>query len=210
MLKNISGLWLTQRLAQDLGLPEAELLAAAGVAPPWRALIEPDDARFSNPASMVEALRSFCVETEQAPPDGAGALARCALESLALSYRRVKDELERLLERRLTRIRIGGGGGQNALLNQLTADVCELPVLVGAAESSLYGNGCVQLIGLGAVGSLEEARAILRRSFAASEIEPRRGVPDGVRERFSALTQRRLSFDASRGAAHPGAKGKFS
>jgi rhamnulokinase len=210
VLKNIAGLWLTQRLAQDLGVPEAELLAAAGVAPPWRALVDPDDARFLNPPSMLDALRSYCRETDQAPPDGAGALARCALESLALSYRRVKDELERLLERRLTCIRVGGGGGQNALLNQLTADACELPLLVGPAESSLLGNGCVQLIVLGAFDSLEEARAILRRSFAASEIEPRRAVPDVVQEQFAALTRRRLSSEASRGAAPPGAKGTVS
>jgi rhamnulokinase len=122
----------------------------------------------------------------------------------------VKDELERLLERRLTCIRVGGGGGQNALLNQLTADACELPLLVGPAESSLLGNGCVQLIGLGAFDSLEEARAILRRSFAASEIEPRRAVPDVVQEQFAALTRRRLSSEASRGAAPPGAKGTVS
>jgi rhamnulokinase len=109
----------------------------------------------------------------------------------------VKDELERLLERPLTRIRIGGGGGQNALLNQLTADACEVPVQVGPAESSLLGNGCVQLIGLGAIASLEEARAILSRSFDSSEIEPERSVPEAVRLRFAGLARRQPQTEAS-------------
>jgi rhamnulokinase len=198
VLKNIAGLWLTQRIARELGKPESELLSAAAVSPEWRAVIDPDDPRFLNPPSMIAAIRGFCVEAGQEPPADDGALVRCALESLALSYRQVKDELERLLGRRLTRIRVGGGGGQNGFLNQLMADVCEVPVHVGPAESSLLGNGCVQLIGLGALQSLDEARAILGRSFVAIEVEPRRAVPDAVRERFARLVRQRFQAEGSR------------
>ena len=197
VLKNIAGLWLTQRLARELGTSEPALAAAAAVAPAWRASIDPDDPRFLNPPSMVGAIRSFCLETGQPPPDAAGALARCALESLALSYRKVKQTLERLFERPLTRIRVGGGGGQNALLNQLTADACGVPLEVGPAESSLLGNACVQLIGLGAFGSLDEARQILRRSFDTHEVEPRGAIPDAARERFERIARRSLEHAAS-------------
>jgi rhamnulokinase len=196
VLKNIAGLWLTQNVAHELGRAESDLMAAAAAAPAWRSVIDPDDARFLNPPSMIAALRGFCVETGQEPPGDAGALVRCALESLALCYRRVKDELERLLDRRLLRICVGGGGGKNALLNQLTADACQVPVQVGPAESSLLGNGCVQLIGLGALASLAEARAALRRSFATSELAPSGSVPDAVRERFARLGRPRF-FEAS-------------
>jgi rhamnulokinase len=192
VLKNIAGLWLTQRVAQELGQAESDLIASAAGAPAWRALIDPDDPRFLNPASMVSAIRAFCTETNQDPPQTPGALARCALDSLALSYRRTKDELEQLLERPLHRIRVGGGGGKNALLNQLTADACQAAVQVGPTESSLLGNGCVQLIGLGAFSSLDDARGALQRSFDSHEIEPRGTVPDAVRERFARLTHRRL------------------
>jgi rhamnulokinase len=195
VLKNIVGLWLMQRLAQELGKPESVLVAAAAAAPAWRASIDPTDGRFLNPASMVAAIQGFCSETGQEPPAGEGALARCALESLALSYRRVKDELERLLDRPLIRLRMGGGGVQNGLLNQLTADACEVPVQVGPAESSALGNGCVQLIGLGVFSSLDEARAIVRRSFDSSEIEPRCSVPDAVRERFARLAAVRFQAE---------------
>lgn len=187
VLKNIAGLWLTQRLAAELGVQEPALLAAAGDAVGWQALIDPDDPRFLNPPSMVAAIGGFCLETGQQPPADAGALARCALDSLALCYRRTLEQLERLLGRPLTRLRIGGGGGKSALLNQLTADACQLPVQVGPAESSLLGNACVQLIGLGAFACLAEARAALRQSFASIEIEPRRPVPDAIRERFVRL-----------------------
>jgi rhamnulokinase len=198
VLKNISGLWLLQRVAQELDVPEAELAAAAEQAAAWRSLVDPDDRRFLNPASMVGAIQAFCSETGQPVPSDAGALARCTLESLALACRRVKGELEHLLERPLARLRVGGGGGKNALLNQLTADACEVPLAVGSAESSLLGNACVQLMALGAFQSLAEARAAVQRSFPTSEIAPSGAVPDAARERFASF-----SSHASNGSASP-------
>jgi rhamnulokinase len=186
-LKNSAGLWLLQRIGGEMELAAAELAAAAEAAAPWRSLVDPDDPRFLDPPNMACAIRSFCAETGQPEPDDAGALARCALESLALCYRRVKLELELLLGRTIARIHIGGGGGQNRLLDQLAADACEVPVLVGPAEVSVLGNACVQLIGLGQLGSLDEARALVRRSFAPIEFAPRAKVPDAAWSRFQAL-----------------------
>jgi rhamnulokinase len=202
VLKNIAGLWLVQRLARELRKPEAQLAAAAATASPWRSLVDPDDPRFLNPPSMVGAIRSFCAETAQPEPADEGALARCAFESLALAYRRVKGELEQLLGRPLARLRVGGGGGQNALLNQLTADACQLPLAVGPAESSVLGNACVQLLALGAFRSLDEARAALGRSFATSELAPRGLVPDAALERFTRLVARRASVSKASPAAN--------
>ena len=204
VLKNIAGLWLLQRVAQELDRPEAELATVAEGAPAWRSLVDPDDARFLNPPSMVGAIRAFCAETAQPEPIGPGELARSVLDSLALAYRRVKAELAHLLERPLTRLWVVGGGGQNALLNQLTADACELPLAVGAAESSLLGNAGVQLIALGAFRSLAEARAAVQRSFPSRELEPRGVVPEAVLERFArvsarpTLTRARAATDSSR------------
>ncbi|HTV17637.1 MAG TPA: rhamnulokinase family protein [Polyangiaceae bacterium] len=190
VLKNIAGLWLLQRLAHELDRPEAELARAAEQAPAWRSLIDPDDARFLNPPSMVGAVQRFCVETGQPEPSDPGSLARSVLDSLALACRRVKGELEQLLERPLERLRLVGGGGQNALLNQLTADACELPLAVGPAESSALGNACVQLVALGAFRSIGEARAAVQRSFPTREVAPRGAVPDAALERFARLPSR--------------------
>ena len=82
-------------------------------------------------------------------------------------------------------------------------------VQVGPSESSLLGNGCVQLIGLGAIGSLDEARLILRRSFDASEVEPRGAVPDAVLERFAGLGPN-LGGAGTRAAPREAARGVVS
>lgn len=185
VLKNIAGLWLVQRIAQELAIRDPDaLVAAAQAAAPWRSLIDPDDPRLLNPPSMIAAIRALCAETGQPAPADAGALVRCALDSVALCYRRVKAELEALRGRPLARIHLGGGGGQNPLLVQLAADACELPVLVGAAESSALGNACVQLVALGVLGSLGDARAMIRRSIAPRAVAPRQRIPEAALARF--------------------------
>jgi rhamnulokinase len=110
--------------------------------------------------------------------------ARCAFESLALSYRLVKEELESLRGQSLTRIRIVGGGSRNSLLNQLCADACQLPVSAGPVEASALGNICVQMIALGEIAGIDEARALIRRSFEIKEYSPHEPIPDQVWRRF--------------------------
>lgn len=190
VLKNLMGLWLIQRVRKEFGQPAfADLVAAAAEAPAWRALINPDDPRFLNPASMSDTIRALAAEQGEPVPDGLGAIARTVFDSLALDYARVKGELEALTGRPLTHVRIIGGGSQNGLLNQLTADACGIPVSAGPVETSALGNACLQMMGLGAIGSLDEARAIVRRSFGVSEIAPRSAVPDDVRNRFRRIVE---------------------
>jgi len=190
VLKNIVGLWLVQRIRQESGSPDhGTLVEAARAAEPWRSLVDPDDLRFLNPPSMTAAIREFCSETGQPVPEGLGSLARCAIDSLALSYRRVKVQLETLRGRSLSRIHIVGGGSQNRLLDQLCADACQLPVSGGPVETSALGNACVQLTALGVLGSLADARALVRRSYAVEEFLPREAVPEAVWERFLSLAR---------------------
>jgi rhamnulokinase len=192
VLKNIAGLWLVQRIAHELAIADAgALVAAAEAAAPWRSLIDPDEPRLLNPPSMIAAIRALCAETGQPAPADPGALVRCALDSVALRYRRVKIELETVLGHPLARIHLGGGGGQNRLLVQLAADACELPVIVGPTEIAVLGNASVQLVALGVLGSLRDARAMIRRSFAPREVTPRERVPESVWARFEALAANR-------------------
>ncbi|MDR3493929.1 MAG: rhamnulokinase [Ancalomicrobiaceae bacterium] len=189
VLKNIMGLWLIQRIRKELGSPDfASLVAAAEAAPAWGSLIEPDDQRFLNPSSMVETIAGYAREHGEPVPEGPGAMARCVFDSLALDYARVKGELEALRGTPITRVRIIGGGSQNALLNQLTADACEVPVSAGPVETSALGNACLQMMALGAISSLADARAIVRHSFAVKDIHPVATVPEAVRERFRRFT----------------------
>jgi rhamnulokinase len=155
--------------------------------------VNPDDARFLNPPSMKDAICTYCRETKQPEPESVAEYACCAFESLALRYRLVKEELESLRGRCLTRIRIVGGGSQNHFLNQLCANACQLPVSAGPVEASALGNICVQMIAMGEIAGIDEARTLIRRSFAIDEYQPRDPVPERVWRRFhqcaTAVTQ---------------------
>jgi rhamnulokinase len=177
-LKNIMGLWLVQecrrawqRGGRDYSYEELARLAEA--APAFVSLVDPDNSAFILPPSMPAALAEFCGGTGQPAPVEPGAMVRCALESLALRYRWVLDRLEELLGYRLEVIHVVGGGSQNALLCQFTADACNRQVLAGPVEATAIGNVLVQAIGLGLLGSLADARDVVRRSFEVRAYDPR-------------------------------------
>jgi rhamnulokinase len=178
LLKNVMGLWLVQecrRTWERAGRPYGyeELARLAEAAPPLVSIIDPDDASFWLPANMPAAIAEFCRNSGQPVPTEPGAVVRCALESLALRYRWVLERLEGLVGRRIDVIHIVGGGSQNALLNQLTADCCDRPVLAGPVEATALGNVLTQALGLGLVGSPAEVREVVRRSSALQRFEPR-------------------------------------
>src|SRR5207249_1906470 len=81
--------------------------------------------------------------------------------------------LEDVLGKKVGAIHIVGGGAQNELLNQLTADACNRPVLAGPVEATAIGNILVQAMATGDVKSLAEARAIVRNSFEVKRYEPK-------------------------------------
>ena len=186
-LKNIMGLWLVQecrRAWQQGGRDYSydELARLADASPPFLSLVDPDDAAFILPPNMPAALAEFCRRTGQQVPAEPGAVIRCALESLALRYRWVLERLEELLGHRLEVIHVVGGGSQNALLCQFTADACNRQVLAGPVEATAIGNVLVQAIGLGLLGSLTDAREVVRHSFEVRAYDPT--YPDSWQEPY--------------------------
>jgi len=175
-LKNVSGLWLVQgcRKAWSAASPVTyeELVRAAAEAPPFAALVDPDDPAFLNPPDMPEAIEDHCRRTGQKPPATKGSVVRSLLESLALKYRRVIAELGEIVGHPVERIHVIGGGSRNALLCQLTADATGLPVVAGPAEATAAGNILVQAMAMGRVGSPAEIRSIIRRSFELRTYSP--------------------------------------
>jgi rhamnulokinase len=147
-------------------------MEAAGREPGFRHLVDPDDTSFSRPANMLEAIDRFCEKTGQPSPATPAAYARTILDSLAMKYRVVLNNLECLTPLPLAQVRVIGGGSKNRLLNQLTADATGKRVLAGPAEATALGNIAVQMMATGAVGSLAEARAIIDRSFPTEVFEP--------------------------------------
>ncbi len=176
-LKNIMGLWLVQecrrmwaKAGEDLSY--AALTEIAAQAPPFGPIVDPDDHVFLHPGDMPAAIQAFCQRTGQPVPEDKGAIIRCALESLALKYRFTLGELESVLGRELGTIHIVGGGSQNQLLCQLTADATGRLVVAGPVEATAVGNIVMQALARGYVASLDEARQVVRRSFDVVTYEP--------------------------------------
>ena len=116
------------------------------------------------------------------------ATVRCALESMALLYRRTLRQIEQLIGRKIERLHLVGGGSKNDLLNQFTANAVQIPVLVGPVEATALGNVLVQAITLGQVPSLAAARRLVRDGMDIPVVEPADGGAwDAAYRRFEKL-----------------------
>lgn len=195
LLKNIMGMWLVQQCKRSFDASGqshsyAELENLAAQAKSLRSLVNPDDVRFLNPKDMPKAIQEFCRETKQPTPKTPGELTRCARESLALKYRNVLGALEELTGNRIEVIHIVGGGSKDTLLNQMTADACQRPVVTGPVEATAMGNLMMQVRASGEVGSLADMRAAIRKSSEVKRYEPcDAAVWDDAAERFAALSR---------------------
>ncbi len=191
-LKNITGLWLLQasrRVWNDAdSATYGDLEKSAEEAAAFRSLVDPDDEAFLNPRDMPHAIREYCRRSRQAVPDTVPAVVRCILESLALKYRYVLDQLRSLSPQPIERIHIIGGGSRNRMLCQFTANACGLPVIAGPAEATAAGNILVQALSQEEVEDLSDIRRIVRRSFRLTAYEPQdTGDWNNAFDRFSYL-----------------------
>jgi rhamnulokinase len=180
-LRNVMGLWLLQecvRTWHSLGLPAdlETLVMDAGRVPPFTAVIDPDDPAFLPPGDMPARIASDCARRGQTPPQSQAETVRCILDSLALAYRSAIREAQQLSGRSVDVLHIVGGGSRNALLCQLTADACAVPVVAGPVEAAAVGNVLVQARALGAApGSLRDLRQLVRDTTELRRYEPQGG-----------------------------------
>jgi rhamnulokinase len=189
LLRNASGLWLLQesrrqwaREGRDHGYEDLVRLAAA--APAGVSIVNAGHPDFVAPGDVPARIRTYCARTGQPVPADDGAVTRCVLDSLALGYRLAVDDLAAVTDRAAAAVHIVGGGSRNQLLNQTVADVTGLPVVAGPVEATALGNLLVQLIALGEVEDLAQARAVVRASAGPEirRIEP--SGDDGVVRRY--------------------------
>jgi rhamnulokinase len=184
-LKNVMGLWVLsecvrtwadQRL-RDVTLPG--LLAGAAQATPLRTVVDIDDPRLlapgtASPNSMPARIQQLAQEAGEPVPRSPVAITRTILDSLALAYRRTVRLAASLAGRDVDVVHVVGGGSQNELLCQLTADALGVPVLAGPAEAAALGNGLVQARALGAdLPDLASMRSLVRRTHEVRRYEPR-------------------------------------
>jgi rhamnulokinase len=177
LLKNVMGLWLVQQCratwkAQDEDISYSELVTMAKTASPLRSFVNVNDSRFISPGDMPSRVQAFCRETGQVVPQSKGEIIRTILESLALAYRDSLAQVTDVSQQPVTTIHIVGGGTQNKLLNQMTADATGLPVITGPIEATVIGNALVQLISLGEIGNIAEARQIVAEMGSMERFEP--------------------------------------
>ncbi len=195
LLKNIVGLWVVQECRRDWAKQGREfdygtLTKLASEAKPFASLINPADPRFVSPDDMPAKIVAFCKETGQPVPETPGAFVRCALESLALSYRVTLRRLEAIIGKRIETLNIVGGGSQNLLLNQFAANSLQIPVLAGPTECTALGNILVQAIALDHLPSLTAAREVVRNSFEVTTVKPQAPTEwDAAFARFEKLVK---------------------
>ena len=174
-LKCLVGLWILQECRRDWrGAPVdySRIVTLARTAQPLRSLIRPDDPRFATPGAMTKKIQTYCRETNQPIPATRAAVSRCIFESLALLYKMEIDTLESLTGRTISTLHIVGGGSQNPLLNQLTANAIGRRVVAGPVEATAAGNILVQAIAMGDLPGIAAARTVMRRSFTLKTFEP--------------------------------------
>jgi len=177
LCKNTMALWLVQecrrawaREAEALSYGELTRLAAQ--ADPFLAIVDPDWQGFLKPGDMPARVQTFCRDTGQRIPQAKGEIVRSILESIAVNYRLELERLDDLAGRRLDPVHIIGGGSQNRLLNQFTADATGRVCITGPVEATTIGNLLVQGVAMGHLDSLQEARKVVQASFPPEVFEP--------------------------------------
>jgi rhamnulokinase len=176
-LKNVAGMWLLQECKRAWDGKRAQPvdyghLVEQARSSRMKSLIDPDHESFQRPCDMPEAIIAYLERTGQESPSSMGDITRVILQSLAIKYREVIEDLRGLTSSLPETIHVVGGGSQNDLLNQMTADATGLCVEAGPVEATAAGNILAQLMAAGEIDSLAQGRELLRRSFEPRVFEP--------------------------------------
>lgn len=173
LLKNICGMWLLERCRINWGdTSYPDLIAEAEASEPFRNLICPDDKVFDNPANMEETIKKYCKDHNQPAIETRGQLVRCIFESLALRYRQVLENLQRLSPNPIEVLHVIGGGSRNDLLNQWTANAIGIPVIAGPSEATAIGNIMIQAVAAGQAADIASMRQLLSHAIHLKTFYP--------------------------------------
>ena len=193
-LKNITGMWLLERCKDEWkqsgrDYSYVELIDLMKQEAAFRSFVNPNDACFANPGNMQNAIRDYCRSTQQPLPENVGQYVRCIFESLTFSYRKVLNTLKQMAPFPIKRLHIIGGGAKNDFLNQLIADVIQMPVVAGPSEATAIGNGLVQARAAGLVNNRWEMRRLILAS-----VSPQIFIPQHTADTYESAYQRFLSL----------------
>ncbi len=176
-LKNIIGLWLIQesrrqwiREGKEYGFGELEQMASK--VGKIDSFIDTDNEEFIPAGNVPKRIREYCERTGQYVPQNEAEIVRCIDQSLAIKYRYALEQIEASTGKKYQAINIIGGGIQSKLLCQLTANVCGRKVIAGPVEATVMGNIALQLIALGEIKDIKEAREVIANSENVTVYEP--------------------------------------
>ena len=176
-LKNICGMWIYERCRKEWPeevrkLSHPELQGSAMQVEAFRSIINPDDAQFANPDSMINAIQQYCRKTTQPVPETPAEICRCIFDSLALRYKQVFQWMQEFAPFKLEVLHIIGGGSLNKYLNQFTANATGATVLAGPQECTAIGNIMMQAKAAHLVKDIWEMRQIIADSVDLVKYEP--------------------------------------
>ena len=194
-LKNICGMWLYERCRKEWPeevrqLSHPELQGSAMQVEAFRSLINPDDALFANPDSMIGAIQQYCRQTKQPVPETPAEICRCIFDSLALRYKQVFQWMQEFAPFKLEVLHIIGGGSLNKYLNQFTANATSTTVLAGPQEGTAIGNIMIQAKAANLVNDIWEMRQIIANSLELVKYEPTdQTIWDQAFQRFQRISE---------------------
>ena len=176
-LKNICGMWLLEKCRQEWGAVSDEnsypqLIADAKMTDGFISFINPDDADFANPDSMVKAIQHYCEKTGQVIPRTKAEITRCIFESLAMRYKEILGHLQSFATFPIEKLHVIGGGSKNAMLNQFTANALGIPVVAGPMEATAIGNVMIQAKTIGLYSDIQSMRNSINDSIDLIEFYP--------------------------------------
>ncbi len=187
-LKNLTGMWLLQETrrqfekeGRNYSFDDLEQMAKA--AEPFKCFIDSDLDIFTSPGDLPSRIREYALKTEQRVPETDGEVIRCIYESLAFKYRYTFEQISECLHKKYDTLHIVGGGSQDSLLCQMTAEATGLEVQAGPVEATAVGNIIVQLIARGEISNLSEGRRVVKASFETLKYLPEE--PGSWNEQYS-------------------------
>lgn len=192
-LKNIMGLWIIQECKRHWDkegdvLSFAQIAEGAAKVPACKFIMNPDDDEFFSPFDMPGKIQRYCAAHNLPVPETKFEIARCIYDSLALTYKHNVLALEKITGKQIEVLHIVGGGSNNLMLNQATADALGKEVTAGPSEGTALGNILTQLISLGEIKNLAEARQVVKNSTDIKVYTPKNtAVYNDAYERYLKL-----------------------
>lgn len=176
MLRNIMGMWIIQNCKKQWDEYEIlswdEVVNLAEQAEPFASQIDVNASVFYDGGNMIKKIQQYCADTNQKIPKSIGDIARSVYESLAMCYAEAFNELEQIKGSSIDVLHVVGGGANNKMLNQMSANAINRPVIAGPTEATAIGNLMVQVMASGGVEDVKEMRQVIQNSFEVQTFLP--------------------------------------